>query len=556
MNPRNYLIWTCFAAFAVSPAISAAQADARPNIILILADDLGFSDVGAYGSEIRTPNIDALAREGVQLTSYHTAPTCGPTRAMLMTGVDNHQAGLGINAATLLRLPDVRGKPGYEGFLNDNVVTFATLLKDAGYHTYMTGKWDLGMNAGKLPIDRGFERSFGVGSGGSHFPDMMGMFEPKAKAAYFDENERLTELPDDFFSSRSYTDKILGYIQSNADDDKPFMAYLAFTAPHWPLQVPDDWLDRYAGDYDDGWHEVRESRFNKQKDLGVIPQDTLLPPQHRAMQDWDTLVPSQRMLETRRMELYAAMVENMDYHIGRLVKELDDIQSDRETIIIFLSDNGSEGNAIGSIINNQYWVPNNFDNRLDNLGRQGSYMWLGAGWAQTGSTPFRIYKSFTAEGGIRTAAVFHSSTGRFDGGLKNQVVTVRDIAPTILELADVEHPGSSYKGRELVQVSGRSALSYLRGNSHSVHGDSPIGWELYGNRALIRGDWKALLTWAPEGNGEWQLYNLRDDPSETTDLASNSPELMQELIADWDKYAEEKGVAIFDRDLGYGRYRN
>jgi arylsulfatase len=274
------------------------------------------------------------------------------------------------------------------------------------------------------------------------------------------------------------------------------------------------------------------------------------------MRDWDKLSPPQRDLETRRMELYAAMVENMDFHIGRLLKTLDGHGNNRETIVIFLSDNGSEGNAIGRIINNEYWIPNTFDNRLANLGREGSYVWLGAGWAQTGSTPFRIYKSFVTEGGIRTPAIFYSTTGRFDNGLKDQIVTVRDIAPTILKLADVDHPGDSYKGRDLVPVTGKSALSYLRGNSHSVHDDDPIGWELYGNRALFRGDWKALLTWPPEGDGEWQLFNLKKDPSETQDLAARSPGLMQELISDWDAYAKDKGVAIFDKDIGYGRYRD
>jgi arylsulfatase A-like enzyme len=550
---RNCTLSTLLLLFS---AVAWSQADTRPNIILIVADDLGFSDIGAYGSEIRTPSLDFLAKNGVQLTSYHTSPTCGPTRAMLMTGVDHHRAGIGTNAASLMRLPELQGRPGYEGYLNDQVVTFSTLLNDAGYHTYMTGKWDLGIQEGKLPVDRGFDKYFGIGNvGASHFPDKIGTFYMAADANYFDDDKRLDALPEDFFSSRTYTDRMLGYINQNSGDGRPYMAYLAYTAPHWPLQVPDDWLDRYDGQYDIGWHEVQRTRFNKQKDLGVIPSDTQLPADYETLQDWDKLASPQRDLETRRMEIYAAMVENMDYHIGRLLAAIEDQSNGRETVVIFVSDNGSEGNDISSLAANEYWVPNAFDNRLENLGREGSYVWLGRGWGQTGSTPFSLYKSFVSEGGIRTPAVFYSSSDRFDKGIRNDVVTIRDIAPTILELAGVEHPGTSYGGREIIPPSGKSTLSYLRGNSHTVHGDAPLGWELYGNRALIKGDWKALLNWAPEGTGKWQLFDLKEDPTESHDLSASSSRLMQELIADWNNYAEENGVATFDRDLGYGRYR-
>jgi arylsulfatase len=531
MNRRCGLPTLAALALIATPPDVLAQTDARPDIVLIVADDLGFSDLGAYGSEIRTPHIDALAQQGVQLTAFHTSPTCGPTRAMLMSGVDHHQAGLGSNAAALMRLPELRGRPGYEGHLNNRVVTFA------------------------LPVDRGFEKYFGLADGGaSHFPDKIGTQSPKADAAYFEGRERLASLPEDFYSTRTYTDRILQFITQDASDDRPFMAYLAFTAPHWPLQVPDDWLDRYKGDYDAGWSVIRSARLQRQKELGIVPQNTELPPRHRAAGEWTKLFESQRRLETRRMELYAAMVEYMDEQIGRLLDALEARQQERELIVIFLSDNGSEGNAIGTLLDNEYWVPNNFDNRLDNLGREGSYAWLGPGWAQAGSTPLRLFKSFTAGGGIRTPAIFYSSAGRFENGLKNEVVTIRDIAPSILELAAVGHPGSSYKGRALVPVSGKSALPYLRGEQDSVHNNEAIGWELYGNRALIKGDFKALLTWPPEGDGEWQLFDIIDDPAESQDLADARPELMRELITEWQRYAEEKGVAIFDRDLGYGRY--
>lgn len=538
----------------LSMLATVSLADERPNIVLIVADDLGFSDIGAYGSEIRTPNIDALASEGIKLTNYHAAPTCGPSRSMLLTGVDHHLAGSGINRAGLFRLPELQGRPGYEGYLNDSVVTFASLLNDAGYHTYAAGKWDPGIRPGQLPFDHGFDQSFVLAAGGgSHFDDMSGTTRPVSVVPYYENNQRVKKLPEDFYSSAFYTDRIIDYIDSN-DDEQPFLAYLSFTAAHWPLQVPDNWIDRYADDYEEGWHAVREARFNRQKDLGVIPAHAQLSAEHPATEDWDKLLPAQRQVELIRMRVYAAMIENMDHHIGRLLKKIRQRDTDRETIIIFLSDNGAEGNAINRIMDNDYWIPSNFDNRLDNLGRQGSHMWLGLGWAQASVSPFHLHKSYTTAGGLRTPAIIHSSTGRVGSGIKDEIVTVRDIAPTILDLAGVEQSDGSYGGRAVHRMSGTSLLSYLGGETESIHDDEPLGWELYGSRALIKGEWKAVRIFPPAGSGQWELYNIRTDPTETANLATDFPDVMAELVADWNAYAEANSVAVYEKDLGYGRY--
>ncbi len=349
-------------------------ADERPNIVLIVADDVGFSDIGAYGSEIHTPNIDALAREGVQLTNYHAAPTCGPSRSMLLTGVDHHLAGSGINRAGLFRLPELRGRPGYEGYLNDSVVTFASLLNDAGYHTYATGKWDPGTRPGQLPVDHGFDKSFILAAGGgSHFDDMAGTTRPVAVVPYYENENKVEKLPEDFYSSAFYTDRIIDYIKSN-DDEQPFMAYLSYTAAHWPLQVPDDWMDRYADDYEEGWHEIRESRFHRLKDLGVIPAHAQLSEGHPSVQDWDKLLPAQRQVELKRMRIYAAMIENMDHHIGRLLQVLNERNTDRETVIIFLSDNGAEGNAIDRDNGQQLLDPVQLRQSTGKLGEAGVHI--------------------------------------------------------------------------------------------------------------------------------------------------------------------------------------
>jgi arylsulfatase A-like enzyme len=555
MTQRLQLIFPLLLMIASTLACADARQPDQPNIIVILADDLGYSDVGAYGGEIRTPNIDSLAAQGIQLTNYHTGPTCGPTRAMLMSGVDHHRAGVGINAAALMRLPEIRGRPGYEGYLNHQVVTFASLLKDAGYHTYMTGKWDLGKKPGQLPTDRGFEHYFGIADGGaSHFADGTGNMRPVAKAAYFEDDRRLETLPDDFYSSRTYTDRLLGFIEARPGDDEPYFAYLAYTAPHWPLHVPDDWIDKYQGEYDEGWHVVRQARFERQKELGLLPPSAGLPEESRGVDDWEKISPSQKQVELKRIELHAAMIELMDLHIGRLLSAVDNL-SDRETIIIFMSDNGAEGNAIGELLDNEYWIPATFDNRLDNMGKGSSYVYLGAGWGQATVAPFRIYKSYTTEGGIRAPAVIYSTGDRFAAGRKNSLVTVMDIAPTILEIAGVEHPGTSYGDRKLLPMTGISALPLLSGKAESVHGESSVGWELYGNRALFKGDWKAVLIWPPEGNGEWQLFNIKDDPTEFHDLASTEVERANTMIHEWNEYAAQNGVAIFDEDIGYGRYR-
>jgi arylsulfatase len=541
------------ALLAVTQASATEPEDPRPNILLIVADDLGYSDIGAYGGEIRTPSLDALADEGLQLTGYRTSPTCGPTRAMLMTGVDHHRAGLGTNAAALRRLPELRGRAGYEGFLNDRVVTLATLLNDAGYRTYMTGKWDLGGADGQRPTDRGFDRFFGLPLGvASHFSDAIGTFRPTEKAVYYDDDRPVDALPEDFYSATTYTDRILGYIDETPPGT-PFFAYVAHTAPHWPLQVPDDWIDRYAGAYDEGWHAVRRQRYERQIELGLLPVDAVLPPMSPSVADWDSLLPAQRMVELKRIELYAAMVEQLDQQIGRLIERVRSI-SDRETVVVFLSDNGSEGNDIEAIIDNKYWIPATFDNRLDNMGRRGSYVWLGAGWGHATSSPFRLYKSFLTEGGIRAPAIVYSTDGRLGTGRRDATMTVMDIAPTLLEIAGVPHPGETYEGRSLVPVSGRSALPYLTGTAGDVHGDAVIGWELYGNRALFQGDWKAVLTWPPEGTGRWELYDLRNDPTESDDRAAAYPRRLERMVRAWQAYAEQNGVAVYDRDLGYGRY--
>lgn len=526
-------------------------ADERPNIIVIMADDLGYSDTSVYGGEIETPNIAALAADGIQFTNFYAGPTCGPSRAMLMSGADHHIAGMAVNAATLRRLPELRGRPGYEGYLNERARTIAARLQEGGYRTYMAGKWDLGAGPGQLPPDRGFDRSFSLGeAGASHFADRRSVFSGIGIANYHENGVKVDGLPEDFFSSTFYTDKLIEYIRADAGDDKPFFAYLAFTAPHWPLQAPDEWLDRYAGRFDAGWDELRRERLARIKDKGLLPEGTLLSDRLQSVPPWEALSPTGKTVEARTMEIYAAMVAHMDAEIGRFIQALKDGGEYDNSFIIFLSDNGAEGNDIRALADNAYWIPATYDNRLANMGQVGSYLWQGRGFAQLSVAPLRNYKSFASDGGVRVPAIVAWPGAANKGNVSHAVANIRDISATALALAGVDaSPREGY-----LPITGRSMLAYLRDDAASIYGDDDaLGFEAFGSRAIRKGPWKITWTWPPYGPGRWELFNIADDPSEQHDLSSDMPDRLAELVADWERYVDENGIVVFDEELGYGR---
>ena len=377
-----------------------------PNILLIMADDMGYTDIGSFGSEIETPNIDALAKNGIRFSNFHTSVSCSPTRSMLMSGTDNHIAGLG-NMSELMT-PEQKGKPGYEGHLNDRVVSLAEILYDGGYHTYMSGKWHLGDEPEYLPHARGFERSFSMLQGGaSHWNDMIGLQAATQPIAKYSMNgEEIHELPDDFYSSRSYADFLIDAIRENRGDRKPFLAYFAPTAAHDPIHVPEPWLSKYEGQYDDGYEVLKSKRITGAKQLGLVPPNAPAPELHPKTKPWNSLSKEEKALESKTMEAYAGMIENMDYHIGRVINFLKDIGEYDNTIIIFTSDNGPNpwyseeypGNA-GS-----KWMKQ-FDNSLENIGRINSFVGIGIGWACASAGPLDYFKLTVGEGGIRTPLI-------------------------------------------------------------------------------------------------------------------------------------------------------
>lgn len=528
--------------------VSAQANDKQPNFLIIMADDLGYSDLGSYGGEIATPHLDALASEGLRLTSFHTAPTCSPTRAMLMSGTDSHIAGLG-NMAELVQ-PFQVDQPGYEGYLNDRVASLAEVLQDGGYSTYTVGKWHLGRSEELSPKARGFDRSYILVQGGaSHFDDQMAIISVDPKAIYR-ENGKQVSVPDGFFSSQFYTDKLIEYIEADRRSGKPFFGLLSYTAPHWPLHAPDEWLQKYEGRYAAGYEAIRQERLARMKQMGLVAADAAANvPMQGVLPDWEQLTDEQKLREARSMEVYAAMVDNMDHHIGRVIDYLKQTGEYDNTFILFLSDNGADGNSPLGLPGNDVWMKEAFDNSLENMGRKGSYIDYGAQWAQVSATPFPFFKGLTTQGGIQVPAIIRHPTVSKPGSINNEVAHIMDVMPTLLDLAGIQPPPGTFRGREVAPLQGVSMLPLLQDKAMP---ERAIGWELFGRKALRKGDWKILNMSAPYGNADWQLYNLADDPTEATNLAASQPGKLKELLGDWDEYVARNNVLSGEFNIRYG----
>ena len=544
-----------------APDVATAQDDPdqkQPNILFIVADDLGYTDLGVYGSEIETPNLDKLATDGVMFKNFYAAPTCSPTRAMLLSGVDNHPAGMGSMYREIS--PNQVGQRGYEEHLHSRVATIAEVLGDAGYHTYMTGKWHLGYKDDNSPAARGFERSYASLAGGASHFDMMPMVGP-GKAPYREDQEMIDALPDDFYSTQSFTHKMIDYIDSNQADDRPFFGYLAYTAVHWPLQAPQPSIERFQGNYDDGYDVLHTNRIQRLKSLGLIDENVVPYPKLAEVPAWDSLSTEEQQNSARTMEIYAAMTSDIDQYIGELIAYLESIDEFDNTLIVFLSDNGAEGHpmdqSIGAI---GRWIEECCDNSYDNMGNADSFLWYGAGWARASTGPWRMFKGFTSEGGIRVPAIMHYPKLN-QSGLNTALVSVMDVMPTVLDLVGVEHPDSPYKDRDIVQMTGKSMLPMLHGEAQEIYtSDDYIGWELFGKTAIRQGDWKIIQEpagdfWQSRNpvaeNYAWQLFNIAEDPSEMNDLAAKNPEKLADMLQLWEAYAEENQVIIPDQVMGY-----
>jgi arylsulfatase A-like enzyme len=511
----------------------------RPNILFILADDLGYADIGAFGSEIPTPNLDALAKNGMLLTDFYANMTCSPTRAMLLSGTDNHLAGLGVMGAPTRA--DQKGQPGYEGYLNFRVASLAELMTDAGYNTYMIGKWHLGDTVETGPHARGFKRVFASFDGAAHLGGWDWRGPQPAK--YWD-NDKVVNVGDDWYTTRDYTKKMLGYLEQDRAEGKPFFAYMAYTAPHWPLQAPKSSIAKFKGWYDAGYEALYAKRFARQKQLGLVPKDAVPLDNARFNPRWSTLKPDEKAVQARHMEIYAAMISDLDIHVGEVIAYLKKTGQYDNTFIMFLSDNGAEPDRRDLAKNIQDHVGKEYNHSLDNLGSATSYIMYGANWASASAAPFFRHKFTAFEGGSRVPGFVHYPRKVARGSRSDAMGTVMDLLPTFLALAGTQHPGTNYKGRQVLPPQGVSLLPVLYGNANAVHAADEIhGWELFGYRSVRQGDWK--LVWdqkAPEAQRRWSLFNLKDDYAEQRDLSAANPAKYAEMEKAWDRYDQENGV--------------
>ena len=540
---------------AAASIAAAAEAPKRPNIVIILGDDLGFADLGSFGSEIKTPNLDSLANDGVRFTNFYTHATCSPTRSILLTGVDSHLNGLGNMDEWAA--PNQWGVDGYEGYINKQVATLPQLLKDAGYHTYMVGKWHLGKTPDLIPAARGFERDFTLLDGAGSYWDKTNFTAAAPLSTYTEDGRYLTELPKDYYATKTYTDKLIGFIEANRKDGKPFFAYVSHQAPHDPFHLPREWRTRHVGEYDKGWDAVRQERLKRQVELGITPEGTQLAERMWFLPDPVVLAPAARAILGKKMELYAGMVENLDFHVGRLIDYLKQIGEYDNTLFIVFGDNGAEGTDLfqmvaGSPGSRDYlFAAAKWSQTHPNAwGDPGSYVGYGPMWAQVSMTPFSQYKGWMAEGGIRNALIVSGPTvkrprGSVNGGLMH----VADLMPSLLEIAGARYP-QTIDGREIPPLIGKSWGPLLAGQVESPRTEQDyLAWEMFGNRAVRQGDWKLRWQYKPLGKEQWELFNLTSDPAERNDLAAEHPDKVKALAALWDRYVQENNVILPNRSM-------
>ena len=536
----------------VSVAVANAAGD-RPNIVFLLADDLGYTDIAPYGSEVNTPTLSELANNGVKFTNYHTAANCAPARAMLLTGVSNHLAGV-PNIPEMMS-PRQKLQDNYQGVLGDNVVTIATLLEDAGYHTYLAGKWHLGSAPGKLPSQRGFERTVALMDSGADNWEQRPYLPIYDEANWFADGERI-QLPEDFYSSKFLIDKTIEFIEGNRDDGQPFFAYVPFQAVHIPVQAPQAYIDRYIGRYDEGWHKLREERHERAAELGIVPPD-IDKLEMASTADWDALSAERQRYESKRMAVYAGMIEAMDAHIGRLVTYLKQTGQIENTVFIFTSDNGAEGSGAQdpSTFATQRTVASlGYNTDYATLGLKGSYNTINPGFTSAAVSPLSFYKFYVGEGGLRVPLVI---SGLPLGEVIEQTPAfawATDIAATVISLAGIESPAGRYGGRPVLPMTGRDLLPVVSGEQPSVYADEDsVGYELTGHGVLFQGDYKLARNLAPLGDGEWRLFDIVTDPGETRDLKDKLPARFQQMLSAYENFERQNRVQALP--AGYSQRR-
>ncbi|MEM9744418.1 MAG: sulfatase-like hydrolase/transferase [Pseudomonadota bacterium] len=519
----------------------------KPNIVVLLADDVGLMDFGAYGGEAKTPNIDALAQRGAFFTQHRSSPQCAPSRAMLLTGMDNHRAGLGAIPEVLP--PSHAGKPGYTMHLEDGVQTLATRLQAEGYRTFMTGKWHLGHGPGDLPNGHGFDRSYALdASGADNFADRPYM-PLYTEAPWFEDGEPVT-LPEDFYSSEFLVDRMIDYIGPSSDPAAPFLAYVAFQAIHIPVQAPAEFITRYDGVYDAGWQAVREQRYERAQRLGLIAAGARLGPMHPGLRVFDDLEAGERARVVRSMQANAGMLEAMDFHIGRLIDHLRSIGAYDNTIFVVTSDNGPEGGdplggpaAQSALMKLWLWSTGYRDWSVEALGGPGTFVAIGPGWASAAASPSHLFKFHGADGALRVPLIM-AGAGIPENHRVDQLTLMSDVMPTLLALVDARDAPVTAR-----PMTGRSLVPALRDPVVGPYGETEaVGIEVAGNVALYRGRHKLVRNLPPYGDGSWHVHDWWLDPGETQDLASPEPQLLTTMLTAYDGWATDMGVIAMAPD--------
>lgn len=508
----RYFLLTVVALLLPVPRGLASE-PARPNIILIMADDMGWSDIGCYGGEIDTPNIDRLANEGLKFTQFYNNGKCTTTRASLLTGLYPRNGGQGIE------------------LLTENMLTLGEALQAEGYRTGLSGKWHNGNKAPHRPIDRGFQSSYGLWDGCCNFfdPSIPDPDFKKGKVRFFGENDRrIEEFPEGFFTTKAFTDHAVATIKENVTARQPFFHYIAHTAPHYPIHAEPEDIERFKGRYAGGWDALRKARYERQVEMGLIDPEVFPEPGPNPNNGaWEEADPALREWEEKRMEVYAAMVYRMDLEIGRVLDTLDDLGVAENTLVIFLSDNGACAEEPGGRDPKQVPGPREF------------YSHVGPDWAYAQNTPFRRYKSTTHEGGIGTPLVARWPAGIAAGKTTEAVGHIIDFLPTFLDLAGGEYPLAK-SGKPLLQEEGVSLAPVFNAPDESFERPVPLFWHWAGNRAVREGNWKLL--WEKGGARKWELYQLGADRTETVDRAGNQPALVERMARKWEAWATLTGV--------------
>ncbi|MBF0119801.1 MAG: arylsulfatase [Desulfobacterales bacterium] len=532
----------------------------KPNFITLVMDDMGWSDCGFMGSEIPTPNIDNLANNSTVFTNFYAASTSSPSRSQLFTGKDCHQVGAGTMCGYIL--PQLKGKPGYECTLQFYAPTFAEVLQDEGYHTMFTGKWHLGMKDELLPNARGFKDARGVilegvanffaNDDGSIIPEMPpAAYKRYNRKTFWNENgKELTHFPKDFYATNYLTDKAIDMLKVKPKN-KPFYLNISYNAVHFPLQAPEEVTKKYMSTYSKGWDIIRKERFERQKALGYFSSDAVLP-KRDDVPAWDSLSEKEKQIETKKMAIYAAMLDIVDQNIGILIKHLKESGEYENTVIIFLSDNGASSRdpSVDKAYHMVDWIKKNFDNSYESLGTKRSYFGITKGWAMAANTPFNRFKATMYEGGVHTSAFVHYPKAKKSYKKYDCVTSIMDIAPTILELADISYP-KEYKGKSLSPMQGVSFAGLIQDKSFKSVCDKNryLGWEFVGIKGLRYGDLKLSQE---GGDNEFHFFNLSEDPFETDELSKKLPEKFEELKKVYKKYQEENGVVDIPNKIGAG----